>query len=394
MKKAIAHLNIIGFRSAVAALENHSLMGRPFVIAGGNGGRVLVWDVSPEAIRQNVKPGMALAAAQRLVKDLTVVAPNPAAYQKANGVIETIINRYAPAWQNDGCGNLYLDITGTRKLFGPPTDCLCHVQNEIIGSLCLRAAAATASNKLVSKVASRAIRPAGLIEVRPGNEAAFLAHQDISLLPGLGPSLMNTIRVTGFREAGELAALCDGEALSLFGKKGILLRDMARGIDNSPVSAERGSRVIEKRADFHEDVLDEMLVRCALAGLAEHGGFEMRKEKLGMRNVRLSIRYSDGVEITEIEKGKRPLVLDREILAAAYRVFQKSANRRIRVNSINLSLEDPVPLGYEPDLFEPEAESKNRKLQETADRIKSRYGAGKITKGTVLDVTKMSNEGF
>ncbi|MCL2127869.1 MAG: DNA polymerase, partial [Treponema sp.] len=135
MERAIAHLNIVGFRAAVAALASPDLRGRPYVIAGGEGGRALAWDVSPAGIREGLKPGMALAAAERLVRNLPVIAPDPAACARVNGILDSIAARYAPAWQNDGAGNIYLDITGTRRLFGPPADCVCRIQNAIASSL-------------------------------------------------------------------------------------------------------------------------------------------------------------------------------------------------------------------------------------------------------------------
>ena len=389
MARAIAHLNIIGFRAAVAALVDRDLRNRPYVIAGGSGGRAVALDVSPEAMKEGITPGITLAAAQRMVKDLPVVAPDPAACGKVNAVLEEIVTRYAPAWQNDGCGNIYLDITGTRRLFGSPADCVCHIRNEINAGTGIEAAAATASNKLVCKVASRAIRPEGLIEVRQGDEAGFIAHQDIILLPGLGPSLLKTIRVTGFREAGELAALTDGEAASLFGKKGILLRNAARGIDNTAVTMGTGARVIERKADFVEDVIDETIIRGALAALVENGGLEMRREKLGAGIIRFAAVYSDGAAAGGIEKGKRLFVLDSEILAAAARVCRKTVTRRIRVRSICLSLEGLMPLGYEPDLFEIENDARNHQLQETIDLIQGRYGAGAVMRGVVLAASSM-----
>jgi len=383
--RAIAHLNIVGFRAAIAGLEDSALRGRPYVIAGGNRTRTIAWDVSPEALKQNIMPGMALAAARRMAKDLAIIPPNPAAYQKANTALESVVTRFAPAWQNDGCGNLFLDLTGTRGLFGPPADCICRIQNEITGSSGLKAAAAAASNKLVSKVASRAIRPIGLIEVRPGDETAFLSHQDISLLPGLGPSLMKTIRVTGFREAGELAALCDIQAISLFGgKKGLLLRDTARGIDNTPVTNGYGNRIIERRSVFTEDVLDETAIRGTLASLVENGGFEMRMDKLGAGSLRLSVVYSDGVEESGAEKSKSLFILDSDMLAAVERLYRKTASRRIRVRSLYLSLENLAPLCFEPDLFEPDKGAKIRRFQETVDAIQYRFGLGKVMRGTAL----------
>jgi DNA polymerase-4 len=370
-------------------LVDQSIRGRPYVIAGGTGSRAVAWDVSPEALTEGIKPGTALVAAKRLVKDLAVIPPDPAAYGMVNEAIEGIISRFAPAWQNDGAGNIYLDITGMRRLFGPPSDCVCQVQNEIITKLGIEAAAATASNKLVCKVASRAIRPEGLIDVRPGNEADFLSHQDITLLPGIGPSLMKTIRVTGFHDAGELASLSDSEAAALFGgKKGIMLRDNARGIDNSPVAG-RGQRRIERKAEFSEDVLDEDTIRGAIAALVEYGGLEMRRDKLGAGTVYLATVYNDSFEASGKEKGNRLFVLDKDILEAAERIFLKSANRRIRVNSICLSLEDLAPLGYEPDLFEITSEKKERRFQEAIDLIQGKYGEGAVMRGVVLSASAM-----
>ena len=381
--RTIAHLNIIGFRAAVAALEDSSLRGRPYVIAGLRGGRALVWDLSAAAHKGGVKPGMPVEAAQKLLRELKVVAPNPAAWQKANSVLEGVVARYAPAWQNDGGGNLYLDISGTRRLFGPPVDCLCHVLRELNGQTGFETAAAAAGNKLTCKVASRAIRPAGLVDIHPGDEAAFLAHQNIALLPGMGPRLLRTAAVAGFREIGEIAALSRGEAVSLFGKKGLLLRDFALGIDDSPVEASIGERRIVRKAEFPEDVIDDEVIRGALASITENAGLEMRRDNLGMGVLRLTVTYADGVGAGGSEREKRLFVLDSDILAAAERVYRKTATRRVRLRSIRLCLEALAPLGFQPDLFEEEAETKNSNLQEAIDKIQNRFGAGVIARAAV-----------
>jgi len=381
--QTIGHFNIIGFRAAVAGLTDSSLIQRPYVIAGRVGGQDVASDVSPAAVREGIKNGMALAAALRLVKDLIVVQPNHTACLGVNKILDNVVSRYAPVWQNDGAGNIYFDITGTQKLFGPAPDCVCRIQNEILDNIKIDAAAATGTNKLVCKVASRTIRPEGLIEVSRGEEAAFLSRQDITLLPGLGTALMKTIRVTGFSEIGELASLSDSEAFCLFGKKGILLRDSARGIDNSKVMG-ANNRTIESRADFCEDVIDEMVIRGAITSLAEHCGLQMRKEKLGTTEINLCTLYADGLKAEGKEKLRTSCFLDSDIAAAAQRIFKKTVIRRIRIRSIALSLEGLKPLGFEVDLFEPETEIANRKLQEAADKIKDRYGAGKVIRGIVL----------
>jgi DNA polymerase-4 len=136
-------------------------------------------------------------------------------------------------------------------------------------------------------------------------------------------------------------------------------------------------------------VIEDVAIRGAMEALAEHGGLEMRRDKLGASVVRLIVVYADGVKAEGSEKGggtlvPRLYVLDRDIAAAAERVYRKAAVRRIRVRSIGLSLEGLTPLGYEPDLFEPEGELKNRRLQEAVDKIQNRFGTGAVMRGLAL----------
>jgi len=390
-EKNISHLNIIGFRAAVAAVKDKSLKDKPFVIAGAAGGRSLALDCSPEAVRQGVTPGTVLAIAERKIKDLLILSPDPPAYDLMNKELEKIAGCYAPLWENDRQGNLYLDITGTTSIFGRSVDCSSRILRDIYEQLDIRPAAAVASNKLVSKVATRSIRPMGLIQVLNGTEADFLSHQDVRLLPGMGAKLLKTAAVVGIREIGEIACLSDAGALSLFGKHGVTLRDMAMGIDSTPVIDMNSRQTFTRQADFNEDVIDSDAIKGALLSLAEHGGLEIRNNKLGIRNIKVTIVYSDGVEVQGIERSKHLLVTDSEIMSAAFLLFQKIAVRRIRIRSIKLVFEELTPLTFQPDLFEPETEIKERHLQEAVDKIQNRFGAGKITRGVVL--AAMNNSG-
>ncbi|MCL2801636.1 MAG: DNA polymerase [Treponema sp.] len=395
-ERTITHLNIIGFKAAVAEVKDISLRGRPFVIAGATGGRNVTLDCSPEAIKQGITPGMTLTAAQKRISDLIILSPDIPAYELMNTELEKIAERYAPLWENDRAGNLYLDITGTKNIFGSPMDCSSRILNTILDQVGIKPAAAVACNKLVSKVATRAIRPMGLIQVQAETEAEFLQHQAVRLLPGMGAKLQKTAAVVGIREIGEIANLSAGEALSLFGKNGGALREMALGIDNSPVIDRSGKQKITQQADFNEDVIDEIAIRGAIEGLAGFGGFEMRRNKLGAALIRLVVFYADGMTAEGQEKrspsaGMKPFVLDRDITEAAYKILKKTAVRRIRIRSIGLSLEEFIPLDYAPELFEPETEIKNRQIQEAVDKIQNRFGMGKITRGLVFTASNLGN---
>lgn len=383
--RAVSHLNVIGFRAAVAAAKDRELRGRPFVISGATGGRALVWDVSVEAMKAGIFPGMALALAERRVRDLMVLPPDPLAYGQVNGIIETIVAQYAPVYENDTAGNVFLDLTGTGRLFGKAVDVTSHICNEIFDAAGITVTAAVGSNKLITKVGTRTIRPTGLIHIREGEEAAFLAHQDMGLLPGIGPALLRTAAVTGIREIGELADLKDGEVLALFGKQGLRLRDWARGIDGRPVEArDSGERIIRQRLDFGEDVIEGERIAGALVYLTEHTGFEMRSGKMGASYVGLRVMYADGVSVFGEKSSKRLFVMDTEIRGCAEELYKRVVVRRIRIRSMVLTLGGFKPLGWEPDLFIPEPEIRDRKLQAAADKIRGRYGIDSLMRASVL----------
>jgi DNA polymerase-4 len=129
--RAIVHLNMVGFKAAVAAAKDRSLRGRPFVVAGANNGRALALDCSPEAVKEGVMPGTALALAERKIPGLEVLPLDIRAYGAMNKELERIAALYAPAWENDGAGNLYLDITGTTGIFGPPADAASRILRAV-----------------------------------------------------------------------------------------------------------------------------------------------------------------------------------------------------------------------------------------------------------------------
>jgi len=118
--------------------------------------------------------------------------------------------------------------------------------------------------------------------------------------------------------------------------------------------------------------------------LAENVGLTTRRDKLGATTISLVVVYADGMKAEGREKLKRPCVLDMDIAAIAGKIFTRTAVRRIRIRSLGLCLAGLTPLGYEPDLFEPETETANQKLQEAVDNIQNRYGLEKISRRLVL----------
>lgn len=381
----IVHLNVIGFQSAVAIAKDPSLSEKPFVISASPGGRAIVMDVSPKALEAEITPGMSLISAERRIRNLINLPPDLAACGQANREMERIAVKYAPAVQNDSGGHLFLDLSGTSRLFGPAVDCSVKIVNEIRESLNIEPSLGVANNKLVAKIATRIIRPYGIAHVREGEEASILSSQDISLLPGIGPGIRKILSVTALDTIGSLAALSDEEARILLGQKGCLLRDAARGIDNSPVEPNQiKHRSILRRLDFSEDIIDMEIIRGSLGALAEDTGLDLRRSKLAAGKMCISVLYSDGVQDRISDTLKSHLYLDADLFYAALKAYERAVKRRIRIRSISLELASLEPLFTEPDLFIPEKGLPEKRIQDAADSIRTRFGINALIHGPVL----------
>ena len=78
-------------------------------------------------------------------------------------------------WEDIRPGHLYLDLTGTRRLFGPIVDTAMRLERDVKQRHALPGVAGVATNKFVSRLAATLIVPIQLCDVRPGAEVSFVA---------------------------------------------------------------------------------------------------------------------------------------------------------------------------------------------------------------------------
>ena len=377
---SVVHINITNFAAAVAAAKNSALADSAFIIAKMSASRSVVISASQRAREEGIAIGMPVSSALRLVPSLAILPPDSKAQARAESELYTIASRFSPTIQQDSGGHVYIDVSGTTRLFGPPVDCAVRMRNEIFELLGMKPAIAVASNKLVAKIGTRAIRPSGLTLIRQGNESSFLAKQDISLLPGVGPTIGRLLSVAGFQDIGELAELDDAQVVSLLGKRGIALRNAAMGWDAAPVdSRSPDSRTIQRRIDFAEPVLEASAFRAALITAAEDAGLTMRQELMACKTIWCTLFWVDGSTTEGSFTSTLPVLVDAQIINGAWSALQQAAKRRVRIRAIGLSLKKLVPARREPDLFTPPGTSKEEQLQSAVDATRMRFGIAALT---------------
>ncbi|PKL39580.1 MAG: hypothetical protein CVV44_04985 [Spirochaetae bacterium HGW-Spirochaetae-1] len=385
MERQILHLNIANFMASIEELCSPSLRGEPFIIAPPGEGRTVVFDVSEKAFREGIRRGMPVDLVRRRMGHIPVIAPRYDRCARAERELFALTSRYSPLVEQVSGGHLFADITGMRRLFGNSVDLAARIKREIWQRMGVQPVTGLAVNRLVSKVATRVVKPDGFVYVLPGDERSFMGRQDIGLLPGIGKKLGERMDILGVREIGDLADLSDGNITAALGGRGIKLRDSARGIDFTPVAgaSSHGGRIRVERI-LDRDVMDTGEMTACLFSLAEEAGMRLRQNNMAARSVEIGLMYTDGKNEGAAVRLPRHTFTDREIFDAARSLLLKSLRRRVRIRKLSLSLAGLLAGCIQLDLFVPPEAARAEALQKAVDAVRGRFGEKSLRVGITM----------
>jgi DNA polymerase IV len=384
VERQVVHINIARFMCSVEELDDRGLRGWPFVVAPPGAERAIALDVSEAAYREGVRRGMPLAAVRARIRSVRVVVPRHGLYASAERELYAEAARYSPLVEMLPGAHLYIDITGTGRLFGRPVDLAARLRRGIQARTGLNPIAGLATNKLVSKVATRVVKPSGFVAVPPGDERRFLSCQEVGILPGVGVRISARLLLLGIREIGELADLSDGESSGALGPRGVRLRNCARGIDAAPVMSEGGRAVVQAEWVFDTDTADIAEIRPRLYALAEEAGTRLRAESLESSRFRIELAYTDGKRARFSAALGQGEACDRDLFDAAEPLLSRGLARRVRIRRMRLVLADLAPACGQMDLFPPPGRVKAEALQAAIDSVRRRYGRAALVSGAAL----------
>jgi len=376
------HVDLDAFYASVEQLRRPELRGKP-VIVGGAGvpaERGVVAAASYEARPFGVRSAMPLSRARRLCPNAIFVPCDFPAYREASKSVFAILDRYSPIIEPIALDEAYLDLTGEDALMGPPDTVALRLRDEVKASCGLDLSIGVASCKLVAKVASELRKPRGLVVVRAGEEAAFLAPLPLSRLPGCGPATAVRLERVGVRTVGELAALPDPLLGELFGQYGRQLGAHARGIDPSPVMPPGDPKSISREVTFDRDVTDTSKVRETALALLQDVGQSLRAHGLSARTVVLKIRYQPFDTLSRQATLPYPTDRDDQLAGALRQLLQTQLDPARPIRLIGAGVSNLEPGATQLSLLENRS-SRLAMLDEQLDELRGRYGDHVIARG-------------
>ena len=385
-ERSIIHLNVTDFAVAVERVCDSSFADRPLIVAPTHAARGLVYDMSEEAYQDGVEKGMSLALARRYCPKARVLDPRILLYRKAMTALVREVADYTPLLERgEEDGHLFMDVTGTHRLYGPPPDIAWRLRKRVIKNLRLDPVWSLGSNKLVAKVASRMVRPAGEIIVGAGNEGAFLEPLPLTLLPGLRAAERKVMADFNLRTIGDLARLSRQQLLVPFQKRGGYLYDASRGRDSSPVSPGVGSgQQMAREHIFAEDTQKLQELKSVLSGFVHELGHALRKGNVLACRVVVSLHYSDGRSSSRQAVEKNGTDNDFVLRNLTLLALDSDWKRRIRIRSCALSCDRFLAKSPQQSLFNLRStqDLQQEKLLAAMDAVADRFGKNSLCLGS------------
>jgi DNA polymerase-4 len=235
-----------------------------------------------------------------------------------------------------------MDVHGSELLFGDAEAIACDIRKRVAGEIGITGSIGVSVNKLVSKVASDASKPNGLVVVPAGMEAAFFAPRAIRDLPMVGPKTAASLATMGVHTIGDLAAIPVSALSAKFGSHGRELHDRALGIYDASVLSDHGAaKSVSRESTFGTDEPAGERLRAVLRGQSERIAADLAKQERSARTVTLKLRFPPFETLTRSSTGHGTVEIADEIFEAGAALFERAwaenGNRPVRLIGLGVT---------------------------------------------------------
>ena len=385
MDRSIVHINVADFAVAVERALDRRLDGRPVIVAPQDAARAVVYDMSEEAFQSGIRKCMPLGRALVRCRDARVLPPRPEHYRQAMARMLKTALPFSPLIEpGEDDGHLFVDVSGSSRLLGPPVDVAWRLGCEVKKEMGLSPIWSLAANKLVAKTASRLVKPLGEYIVEPGDEAAFLAPLPLFLIPGIESADLARLSDFNITRVFEAARLTADQLEAIFGSRATFLHDRFQGRDTSAVRPmDQPLPSVVEAAQFDDDTNHRPQMERSLYRLVERAGRRLRQQTLAARRIGLILEHTDGVTRARQTAAKPATANDFALFAHASRVLDLAWIRRIRLRRMTLVCDRLTYPPAQRPLFAPERDrtEKQDRLMMAMDRIRGRFGEQAVRVG-------------
>ena len=379
------HVDMDAFYASVEVRHRPELRGTPVIVGGFPRGVVL--SATYEARAFGVRSGMASPQARRMAPRATFVEPNFDRYAAVSKAIGAVFRSITAVVESASIDEAFLDLTGSVAMFGPPAGIGEYVRAVVADEQQITCSVGIGPTKFVAKVASRAAKPDGLLEVPPDGVEAFLHPLPVQAMWGVGASTAAKLHRLGLQTVGDLADTPRSTLRRTFGPHaGAVLAELAWGRDSRRVVPQVPERSVGSQQTFAADSTDPQVVRRELLRMADRTARRMRKQRVLGRRISISVRFADFTEVTRSATMLTPTDVTEEVYTAALALYHRLRLDRARIRRVGVRMEQLVDAhrAYrQPQLTDPEFGW--READQAVDGAVRKYGPAAVQRAVLAN---------
>ncbi len=312
--RAIIHLDMDCFYAAIEVRDRRSLRGKP-VGVGGTRNRGVLTTCNYEARKFGVRSAMPTFMALQRCPNLIVLPTRFDVYRREAAVIRGILRRFTPLVEPLSLDEAYLDVTAHPA---EPDLLAQEIRDIIFQKTKLTSSAGIGPNKLVAKIASEINKPNGQLEVTPEHVPAFMMKLPVRKIWGIGEKTERKLEELGVKTCDELQRFSRPELVDLFGRFGLELYDLCRGIDHRSVEPDRLRKSLSTEETFSIDLttLEQCEERLKELFTDLMADLAQKETTRAIRKIFVKLKFNDFSRTTAERAGLAPSLPDFHALLA------------------------------------------------------------------------------
>ena len=391
MARNILHCDMNNFYASVECMLSPELKQYPVAVCGSveeRHGIVLAKNYKAKAFK--VATGDAVWQAKQKCPDLVVVPPHYEEYLKYSKLAKAIYCDYTNQVEPYGMDKCWLDISGTKKLFGNPVDVANEIRERIKFELGLTISVGVSFNKIFAKLGSDYKKPDAVTVFEKETFREKIWGLPASDLLGVGRATTRVLNNYCIRTIGDLANSDYDFIKRILGKNGVSLWLYANGRDNSTVKDIKFVSPVKSIGHGITTVVDlsnEEEVWRVFLELTQGNGHKLRVHQKVAKAVAIYVR--DNTLFSKQWQTQMQMVTQLPLVLAqyAFQLFKKRYDwrnpiRSVTIQAINLFPQDML---QQIDLFcDYERAEKQEKLDGCVEKLCQRFGKRCIRNAVLL----------
>ena len=401
MDRVILHCDCNSYFASVECIERPELRKVPMAVCGDPDSRHgIILAKNELAKKYGVTTAETIWQAKRKCPGLVLVPPHGEKYEEYCRKINEIYAQYTDQVEASSIDESYLDVTGSRQLFGTGQKIADTLRKRVWEELQLTISVGVSFNKLFAKMGSDYKKPNATTVITRENFRTILFPLPVESMMYVGKAAAQVLRKNFINTIGDLANTPPERLKKLLGIGGEALWQQANGLDDSPVLHPGEGEPVKSVGNgmtFCRNLIGEEDMKAGLMLLCESVGLRLRRHGLLAKSVALHIKDPALKTISRQMQLPGAIQTTKELYDAALPLLLRSwdINAPIRTLTVTAShLCEREEGGCQISLFPADAlrQEKQAKLETAIDKVRCRFGNDSVSMGAVLSCDMFKNQ--